>query len=41
VEIGEGPDRLVIPAGVDDLAAVLEAEPEARIVAGATMLGSG
>ncbi|HEV7253312.1 MAG TPA: xanthine dehydrogenase small subunit [Mesorhizobium sp.] len=39
VEMGEGPDRLVIPAGVDDLAAMLEAEPEARIVAGATDVG--
>ncbi|WP_163267514.1 xanthine dehydrogenase small subunit [Chelativorans alearense] len=39
VEIGKGHERLVIPAGVDDLAAVLEAEPDATIVAGATDVG--
>ncbi|WP_425482687.1 xanthine dehydrogenase small subunit [Chelativorans xinjiangense] len=39
VEIGAGAERLVIPAGVDDLAAVLEAEPDATIVAGATDVG--
>jgi xanthine dehydrogenase small subunit len=39
VEMGEGASRLVIPASVDDLAAVLEAEPQARIVAGATDVG--
>nr|WP_295470123.1 xanthine dehydrogenase small subunit [Mesorhizobium sp.] len=39
VEIGSGKERLVIPASVDDLAAVLEAEPSARIVAGATDVG--
>ncbi|MCT7377751.1 xanthine dehydrogenase small subunit [Chelativorans salis] len=39
VEIGRGRERLVIPAGVDDLAAVLEAEPDATIVAGATDVG--
>ena len=39
VEIGAGKDRLVVPATVDDLAAVLEAEPNARIVAGSTDVG--
>jgi xanthine dehydrogenase small subunit len=39
VEIGEGRRRLVVPASVDDLAEVLEAEPEARIVAGSTDVG--
>jgi xanthine dehydrogenase small subunit len=39
VEIGEGRERLVLPASVDDLADVLDAEPEATIVAGATDVG--
>ncbi|MEQ9180232.1 MAG: 2Fe-2S iron-sulfur cluster-binding protein, partial [Nitratireductor sp.] len=39
VEIGQDGQRLVIPASVDDLAAVLEAEPTATIVAGATDVG--
>ncbi|WP_309084719.1 xanthine dehydrogenase small subunit [Chelativorans sp.] len=39
VEIGAGRDRLVIPASLDDLAAVLEAEPKATIVAGSTDVG--
>ena len=39
VEIGEGEDRFVIPANVDDLAAVLEAEPTATVVAGSTDVG--
>lgn len=39
VEIGEGSRRLVVPATVDDLAAVLVAEPGARIVAGSTDVG--
>jgi xanthine dehydrogenase small subunit len=39
IEIGEGRARLIIPADEDDLAAVLEAEPEATIVAGATDVG--
>jgi len=39
VEIGEGRERLVIPASVDDLADVLEAEPNATIVAGSTDVG--
>ncbi|OQM74898.1 xanthine dehydrogenase small subunit [Manganibacter manganicus] len=39
VEIGEGRNRLIVPADVDDLAAVLEAEPKATIVAGSTDVG--
>lgn len=39
VEMGEAEERLFIPATVDDLAAVLEAQPEATIVAGATDVG--
>lgn len=39
VEIGEGKDRLVVPASVDDLAQVLAAEPKATIVAGSTDVG--
>ncbi|BCH22873.1 xanthine dehydrogenase small subunit [Mesorhizobium sp. L-8-3] len=39
VEIGEGRKRLVVPANVDDFARVLEAEPEATVVAGATDVG--
>ncbi|MCR4266166.1 xanthine dehydrogenase small subunit [Nitratireductor sp. ZSWI3] len=39
VEIGSGGERLVVPASLDDLAAVLEAEPKATIVAGATDVG--
>jgi xanthine dehydrogenase small subunit len=39
VEIGEGRDRLVVPADVDDFADVLEAEPNATIVAGSTDVG--
>jgi xanthine dehydrogenase small subunit len=39
VEIGEGKDRLVVPASVDDFASVLEAEPKATIVAGSTDVG--
>jgi xanthine dehydrogenase small subunit len=39
VEIGAGKDRLVIPADVDDLARVLEAEPAATVVAGSTDVG--
>jgi xanthine dehydrogenase small subunit len=39
VEIGTGKDRLIIPGSVNDLAAVLEQEPTARIVAGATDVG--
>jgi xanthine dehydrogenase small subunit len=39
VEIGEGKGRLVVPANVDDFADVLEAEPNATIVAGSTDVG--
>jgi xanthine dehydrogenase small subunit len=39
VEIGDGRDRLLLPASVDDLAEILEAEPKATIVAGATDVG--
>lgn len=39
VEIGSGRERLLIPADVDDFAVILEAEPEATIVAGATDVG--
>jgi xanthine dehydrogenase small subunit len=39
VEIGEGRDRFVVPANVDDLAAILEAEPKGTIVAGSTDVG--
>lgn len=39
VEIGSGRERLLIPANVDDFAAILQAEPKATIVAGATDVG--
>ncbi|MAS13337.1 MAG: xanthine dehydrogenase small subunit [Nitratireductor sp.] len=39
VEIGSGQDRLLIPADVDDFAAILENEPKATVVAGATDVG--
>ena len=39
VEIGEGEHRLMVPANVDDLAAILDAEPKATIVAGSTDVG--
>ncbi len=39
VDVGSGQQRFVLPADVDDLAAVLEAEPNATIVAGATDVG--
>ena len=39
VEIGSGKDRLVVPASVADLAAILEAEPSATVVAGSTDVG--
>ena len=38
-EIGSGAARLVVPASVDDLAALLEAEPKATLVAGSTDVG--
>ena len=39
VEIGEGKHRMVVPAGVDDFAAVLETSPTATVVAGSTDVG--
>ena len=39
VEIGEGKQRFVVPAGLDDFAAVLEASPTATVVAGSTDVG--
>ncbi|CDX61447.1 Xanthine dehydrogenase XdhA [Mesorhizobium plurifarium] len=39
VEIGSGKARLIVPADVDDFAAVLEKEPGATIVAGSTDVG--
>ncbi|WP_395450140.1 xanthine dehydrogenase small subunit [Aminobacter sp. UC22_36] len=39
VEVGAGKHRFVIPASVDDLADVLEAEPTATVVAGSTDVG--
>jgi xanthine dehydrogenase small subunit len=39
VEIGSGKQRLVVPASVDDLARLLEAEPTATVVAGSTDVG--
>jgi xanthine dehydrogenase small subunit len=39
VEIGDGDQRIVIPASLDDFAAVYEANPDARIVAGSTDVG--
>ena len=39
VEIGEGDRKIIIPASLDDFAAVYEANPDARIVAGSTDVG--
>ncbi|TPK54266.1 MULTISPECIES: xanthine dehydrogenase small subunit [unclassified Mesorhizobium] len=39
IEIGAGKARLVVPADVDDFAAVLDKEPGATIVAGSTDVG--
>src|SRR5690554_1551663 len=39
VEIGEGAERLVVPGSLEDLATVLEAEPNATIVSGSTDVG--
>ncbi|WP_287307905.1 FAD binding domain-containing protein, partial [Mesorhizobium sp.] len=39
IEIGAGKQRLVVPADADDLAAVLDKEPGATIVAGSTDVG--
>ncbi len=39
IEMGEGKDRLIVPADVDDFATLLAAEPKATIVAGSTDVG--
>ena len=39
VEVGEGKDRLIVPADLDDFATILAAEPKATIVAGSTDVG--
>lgn len=39
VEIGEGSQRLIVPADLGDFAAVLEASPTATVVAGSTDVG--
>ncbi|MDV4143641.1 xanthine dehydrogenase small subunit [Shimia sp. FJ5] len=39
VEVSRDGSRAILPGDVDDLAAVLEAEPEARVIAGATDVG--
>ena len=39
VEIGSGKQRLIVPADVDDFAALREAEPNATVVAGSTDVG--
>ncbi|WP_243613235.1 xanthine dehydrogenase small subunit [Shimia aestuarii] len=39
VEVARDGSRAILPGDVDDLAAVLEAEPEARVIAGATDVG--
>ncbi|WP_421593177.1 xanthine dehydrogenase small subunit [Shinella sp. M27] len=39
VEIGDGKSRFVVPADLDDFAAVLEASPAATVVAGSTDVG--
>lgn len=39
VEVAKGDSRAILPADVDDLAAVLEAKPEATIIAGSTDVG--
>lgn len=39
IELSKGGERAIIPADVDDLAAVLEAEPKATLIAGATDVG--
>ena len=39
VEIGDGRSRFVVPADLDDFAAVLEASPTATVVAGSTDVG--
>ncbi|MCW5720525.1 MAG: xanthine dehydrogenase small subunit [Devosia sp.] len=39
VELGVGENQIIIPASLDDFAAIYEANPEARIVAGSTDVG--
>jgi len=39
VELGEGGDRIIVPANLDDFAAVYEANPTATIVNGSTDVG--
>lgn len=39
VEVGTGRDRLIVPASVDDLAEIYEANPTATLVSGATDVG--
>jgi xanthine dehydrogenase small subunit len=39
VDIGEGRDRLIVPASVDELAEVYAANPEGTLVSGATDVG--
>ena len=39
VEIGEGADRIIVPANLDDFAAIYEANPTATIVNGSTDVG--
>jgi xanthine dehydrogenase small subunit len=39
VEFGEGRDRLIVPASVDDFAEIYLAEPSATLVSGATDVG--
>lgn len=39
VEVTKGDSRAILPADVDDLATVLEAEPEVTIIAGSTDVG--
>ena len=39
VEVGSGKARFLVPADVDDFAALLEAEPRATVVAGSTDVG--
>ncbi|WP_336057584.1 xanthine dehydrogenase small subunit [Nitratireductor sp. CH_MIT9313-5] len=39
VDMGEGENRIIVPANVDDFASALEANPDATIVAGSTDVG--
>jgi xanthine dehydrogenase small subunit len=39
VEIGEGAERIIVPASLDDFAEIYAAHPEATIVAGSTDVG--